>query len=164
MINSNFCGFIVKAQDLPTFWIFAYWLSPLHYAFEGIIMTQFHNDDTAVTSFTGQKVTAEKFISSYYTEWNYSHRGGDLIGLILFTVALRFVMPLVRSCFALFSCCSSIVLLCLLAYCVPLCCLIALFSFTLSLIQMGYLLSCALCAPPEPLSYFCIRQIGVIAK
>ena len=95
MVDSNFCGFIVKSQDLPTFWVFAYWLSPLHYAFEGIVMTQFHDDNTAVKTFTGQKVTAEKFISSYYKEYSYDHKGGDIIALLVFILVLRCVISLV---------------------------------------------------------------------
>lgn len=89
VINSNFCGFLIKAQDFPSFWTFMYWLDPLHYALEGLTVTQFHNDKTPVTTFDGITMTAEEFIGEYYSTWKYSHRGFDAMALLLFVVVLR---------------------------------------------------------------------------
>ena len=32
---SLFCGFMIAYDKFPTFWSFAYWLNPFHYALEG---------------------------------------------------------------------------------------------------------------------------------
>merc|ERR1719276_278475 len=45
-----FAGFMIRAQDMPTFWTFMYWLDPLHYAVEGVVVTQFQGDDTPITT------------------------------------------------------------------------------------------------------------------
>ena len=91
-INSNFCGFMIKSQDFPSFWVFIYWLNPLHYALEGITVTQFHKDDTEITTITGVTTTAERFISEYYSSWSYDHRGYDVLGLLLWSVFLRYAL------------------------------------------------------------------------
>ena len=46
-----FAGFIINPIDIPTFFMFVYWLNPLHYAFEGIVVTQFNGDTTPVSIF-----------------------------------------------------------------------------------------------------------------
>lgn len=89
IINSNFCGFLIKKQDLPSFWAWAYWISPMHYAFEGIVMTQFHDDHTVVTTFTGGKTTAEAFISEFYSAYKYSNRGQSVLALVVISLILR---------------------------------------------------------------------------
>ena len=87
---SLFCGFMIKPEDFPSFWIFMYWLDPLHYALEGLVATQFNRDDTVVavtgTAFT---TTASTFVESFYSEWNYRHRGLDVLALFLFIICLR---------------------------------------------------------------------------
>lgn len=45
---SLFSGYMIQPQNIPSFWTFVYWLNPLHYAFEGIVMVQFHGDNTQV--------------------------------------------------------------------------------------------------------------------
>ena len=45
---SMFAGFTINPADIPTFFQFVYWLDPLHYAFEGIVFTQFAGDTTLV--------------------------------------------------------------------------------------------------------------------
>ncbi len=61
-----------------------YWLSPLHYALEGLVVTQFHEDNTAVTLADGTVSTAEAYISGDFKEWKYSHVGNDVLALCLF--------------------------------------------------------------------------------
>ena len=46
---SMFAGFMINPADIPSFWQFLYWLDPLHYAFQGIVFTQFHGDTTLVS-------------------------------------------------------------------------------------------------------------------
>lgn len=87
---SLFCGFMISSQDIPDFWLFLYWLNPLHYALEGLFMTQFHKDETVITLYNGVKMTAEEYVNSFYSEWSYSHKFGDLAALLIFIVVLRF--------------------------------------------------------------------------
>lgn len=89
VFNSLFCGFYIASQNIPTFWEFVYWLSPLHYAFEAHIFVQSHGDTTIVTTLTGKLITAESFYPTVYQDWSYSNRGFDVMALVLFIVALR---------------------------------------------------------------------------
>ena len=87
---SLFCGFMIKPENFPTFWVFMYWLDPLHYALEGIITTQFNRDATVISVTGSQYVTtASSFVQNFYSEWTYGHRGGDVFALLLFIVFLR---------------------------------------------------------------------------
>lgn len=87
---SLFAGFLIKPQDFPTFWTFMYWLNPLHYAIEGLTVTQFNRDATVIT-LTGSEdtMTANTFVQKFFSEWRYSHRGWDVLALCLFIVVLR---------------------------------------------------------------------------
>ncbi len=87
---SLFCGFMIQPQNFPDFWIFMYWLDPLHYVLEGLISTQFNQDHTEV-SITGSQMTttADSFVKSFYGEWRYETRGFDIMALCLFIIALR---------------------------------------------------------------------------
>jgi hypothetical protein len=64
-----------------------YWLSPLHYALEGLIVTQFHNDDTPVSLANGVVTTAEEYVNTDFEAWRYSHVGNDILALCLFIFA-----------------------------------------------------------------------------
>ena len=85
-----FCGFMIKPSDFPAFWIFMYWLNPLHYAIEGLVVTQFHRDHTLI-SITGsdEVMTAQEFVDSFYEDWKYSARGYDILALCLFILFNR---------------------------------------------------------------------------
>jgi len=89
---SLFCGFMIKPSDFPTFWVFMYWLDPLHYALEGLIVTQFNRDSTVI-SITGTQfsTTASAYVEAFYSDWDYRHRGLDVLALLLFIVFLRYV-------------------------------------------------------------------------
>lgn len=88
---SLFCGFMIKPEDFPSFWIFMYWLDPLHYVLEGVVVTQFNRDDSLVRV-TGTPIvtTASNFVESFYSEWRYGHRGYDVLALFLFIIIFRF--------------------------------------------------------------------------
>ena len=49
MLFSMFAGFTINPADIPSFFQFVYWLDPLHYAFQGIVFTQFAGDTTLVS-------------------------------------------------------------------------------------------------------------------
>lgn len=80
-----FCGFLISEQNFPTFWLFMYWLDPLHYALEGLIMTQFHGDTTEITEMDGSVTIAEEYMTgTVFTTWRYQHAGFDVLALGLF--------------------------------------------------------------------------------
>jgi ABC-type multidrug transport system permease subunit len=89
---SLFCGFMIKSEDFPSFWIFMYWLDPLHYVLEGLVGTQFNRDNTVIT-ITGSPITttASNYVRNFYTEFRYEHRGYDVLALVLFILAFRYV-------------------------------------------------------------------------
>jgi hypothetical protein len=64
-------------------------VNPLHYALEGLYTTQFRNDDTPVTLYTGEVTTAEGYVSMFFSEWKYEHRYFDVLVLLLFIVLFR---------------------------------------------------------------------------
>ena len=84
-----FCGFMIPAQNIPTFWLFVYWINPLHYALEGLFVTQFNGDNTVITLYNGYHTTAEKYVGLVFSEWSFKHRGGDIAALLIFIVFLR---------------------------------------------------------------------------
>lgn len=90
---SIFCGFLIKPENFASFWVFMYWLTPLHYALEGLVVTQFNRDSTTIT-LTGTEFTstASAFVQGFYTEWKYSHRGFDAMALLLFILFFRYFM------------------------------------------------------------------------
>jgi len=87
---SLFAGFMIQVKNFPSFWVFMYWLDPLHYATEGLVVTQFHDDHSPVTlSGSGATTTASAFAAAMYPDWQYKHRGGDAVALVLFIIFLR---------------------------------------------------------------------------
>jgi ABC-type multidrug transport system ATPase subunit len=52
-LTALFTGIIIRPHDIPTFWIFMYWLMPGHYILEGLLTTQFNNDDTPIEASIG---------------------------------------------------------------------------------------------------------------
>ncbi|EGC32253.1 hypothetical protein DICPUDRAFT_155800 [Dictyostelium purpureum] len=39
------CGFMKKKNDIPGWWIWLYWISPIHYGFEGLLINEHHGLD-----------------------------------------------------------------------------------------------------------------------
>jgi hypothetical protein len=70
--------------------VFRYWLNPLHYVIEGLVTTQFHGDYSLI-SITGstEVMTAQSFVSSFYSDWRFKTRGYDIMALCLFAIALK---------------------------------------------------------------------------
>jgi hypothetical protein len=87
---SLFAGFLVKYETLPSFWKFMYWLNPLHYAMEGIVVTQYHNDQTPITiTGTTNTITTHDFLIEFFPSWSYENRLWDVFALLIIVVALK---------------------------------------------------------------------------
>eukprot|EP00904_Undaria_pinnatifida_P014208 jgi/Undpi1/9918/HiC_scaffold_28.g12372.m1 len=87
---SLFAGFVIAPSKVPGFWLWAYYLDPLHYVFEGMSTTQYRGDDTVIRTATGGSMTAEEYIQQFFGgEYKYSNRWYDVMGLLLFILATR---------------------------------------------------------------------------
>mmetsp|Transcript_3949 Transcript_3949/g.7759 ORF Transcript_3949/g.7759 Transcript_3949/m.7759 type:complete len:597 (+) Transcript_3949:1359-3149(+) len=47
-LSSIFTGLLIRPQYIDGFWLWAYWTMPGHYVLEGLLVSQFHNDDTII--------------------------------------------------------------------------------------------------------------------
>lgn len=108
-ISNTFAGFLQGPSDIPSAFQFFYWISPFHYVFEGILVTQFKGDTTPITltnptSGFDFQVTMEQFLYMRFDAFDYEHRYTSyivLIGFVLFfrigtLYALTYINHLVR--------------------------------------------------------------------
>ncbi|KAG5191975.1 ABC-2 type transporter-domain-containing protein [Tribonema minus] len=94
VINSFFAvfgGFLISPALIPDYWIWAYYLSPLHYAIEGLLVTQFHSDDSEIVALDGTStITVSAYLTQFFGgKYTYAHRGYDVMALLLFIIAFR---------------------------------------------------------------------------
>jgi hypothetical protein len=47
-MSSVFAGILIRPQSIKSFWIWAYWILPLHYVLEGLLTSQFEGDQTPI--------------------------------------------------------------------------------------------------------------------
>ena len=52
-MSSIFGGVLIRPQDIKSFWIWAYWTFPIHYIIEGLLTSQFRNDQTPIVASLG---------------------------------------------------------------------------------------------------------------
>lgn len=86
-----FAGFLKAPDLLPQGLTFFYWIDPLHYAFEGLVVTQFAGDLTVVTDSTNPSITmtAQDFAKSMYPDFTYGHRFTCIFVLLGIIMTLR---------------------------------------------------------------------------
>lgn len=85
-----FCGFMITPGSIPDYWRFLYWLAPTHYAYEGVVVTQFHGDDSKISTAFGTKVTTEEYVKEFFEgEFLWSHRIYDIVVLLVFMAFFR---------------------------------------------------------------------------
>jgi len=101
-----FTGVLIRPSEIPDPWIFMYWVSPGHYIYEGLIMTQFVNDDTEIVASPGSPFfqslgctdaraecigTAEQWVETSFDAFSYDHVPYNLIYLLAIVLFSRFV-------------------------------------------------------------------------
>jgi hypothetical protein len=101
-----FSGILLRPDAIPTFWIFMYWITPGHYIFEGIIMSQYDGDDTPIVASTGSPFynslrcnetvvscegTAGGWVESSFPDWDVDNLVYDALYLIALILATRFI-------------------------------------------------------------------------
>ncbi|KAH9110614.1 hypothetical protein LEN26_013698 [Aphanomyces euteiches] len=75
-IFSLFAGFFIHKDKIPTAWSFMYWASPLHYAAEGMLATQFLDKHTS--TFVGSKRAILSPVNTTIAEFTLEQFGGGL--------------------------------------------------------------------------------------
>ncbi|KAH8066947.1 ATPase [Aureococcus anophagefferens] len=100
---SLFSGFVIAPAKMPSFWMFMYWISPCHYFFEGLVVTQFHgvSEEVVVGAIPtpagpvpvevslSTLLTGKGPFSKFNGEFLWEHRWTDLIFLFAMVAALR---------------------------------------------------------------------------
>lgn len=85
-LTSLFAGLLIRPQSITGFWVFMYWLMPGHYVLEGLLASQFHNDNTTIVATPGSPFYASlgcdlddfdtKVCKGTSEEWILSSFGG----------------------------------------------------------------------------------------
>jgi len=93
-VTSIVSGFSITPGNISSAWIFLYWLSPIHYALEGIIVTQFHGAEQIVKDFfppmtVGRLMSSHDPDSHFDGDFNWSHRFQNIIILFIFCTVFR---------------------------------------------------------------------------
>mmetsp|Transcript_14711 Transcript_14711/g.22140 ORF Transcript_14711/g.22140 Transcript_14711/m.22140 type:complete len:537 (+) Transcript_14711:2-1612(+) len=52
-MSGIFGGILIRPQFIPPFWMWGYWLFPLHYVLEGLFTSQFQGDNTTIVASYG---------------------------------------------------------------------------------------------------------------
>ncbi|KAF0720516.1 Aste57867_235 [Aphanomyces stellatus] len=73
---SLFAGFFIHKNSIPDAWIWMYWISPLHYAVEGMLATQFLANHTPI--FVGSQGAVLSPVNTTIAEFTLSQFGGGL--------------------------------------------------------------------------------------
>jgi ABC-type multidrug transport system permease subunit len=85
-LTSLFTGVLIRPSNIPNFWIFMFWLMPGHYVFEGLLTSQFRNDNTPILAspnspfwvYRGcQDIVGDCFGTA--EEWVFATFGGDFV-------------------------------------------------------------------------------------
>lgn len=98
-MTANVSGFAITPDYIPGGWMFMYWLAPIHYVLEGLIVTQFHGANAEVTGAPGygnDPPTLSRFYTSHWKDsyfggmYVWSHRFQNMIILLAFILFFRF--------------------------------------------------------------------------
>lgn len=91
-LSSLVAGFSITPDNIPDYWIFTYWMVPIHYSLEGIVVTQFHGADQEIEDLPpeGNPPTVGRYMASH---WKDSLRQSPT-SLWYFRVFRLFVMSL----------------------------------------------------------------------
>lgn len=107
--SSLFAGILIRPSDIPTFWVFMYWLMPGQYIFESLFTSQFNGDDTLIEASVGSsfytalkctpdgsvcKGTISQWLEVNFSDFSEDHLGrnvGYLVGLLAATRIIAFI-------------------------------------------------------------------------
>jgi hypothetical protein len=90
---------MISPANIPNYWSWLYWLSPVHYVAEGMVMTQFHGNTEIIDVIDEngtQSMTIEQYVIEHFGgKFKYSMRGNDIIILIGMVIAFDLCRTLV---------------------------------------------------------------------
>jgi len=101
-----FAGVLIQPQNIPTFWIFMYWLLPGHYILEGLMTTQFHEDNSPISASPGSGFflylgctegsecvgTADEWVTyTFAGEFSFFNVPYDILYLVVMTILTRVI-------------------------------------------------------------------------
>jgi ABC-type multidrug transport system ATPase subunit len=104
--TAMFSGIMTRPSEIPIFWIFMYWVTPGHYIFEGIFMSQYENDNTPIEALPGSPFfmslgctnseevcmgTAEGWVQSSFSDWSTDSIPWNILYLIVLVATTRFL-------------------------------------------------------------------------
>ncbi|GAX16151.1 hypothetical protein FisN_3Hh368 [Fistulifera solaris] len=102
--TAMFSGIMTRPSEIPIFWIFMYWVTPGHYIFEGIFMSQYENDNTPIEASPGSPFfislgctnaeeicvgTAEGWVQSSFSDWSVDSIPWNILYLVVLVVTTR---------------------------------------------------------------------------
>jgi len=115
-LSSIFTGVLIRPQYIAGFWTWAYWVMPGHYVLEGLLVSQFHEDNTPIIPYVGSPFydyvrktycpgaeygeplpsgctgTAEEWIYvSFGGKFVWGHLGANIIYLVLVLLLSKLV-------------------------------------------------------------------------
>uniref|UniRef100_A0A7S2YLL6 ABC transporter domain-containing protein n=1 Tax=Entomoneis paludosa TaxID=265537 RepID=A0A7S2YLL6_9STRA len=102
-----FSGLLIRPDEIPVFWEWAYWVFPGHYLFQGLFLTQFHDDDRVIEASDGSPFylslgcspedetvcegTISQWIATTFSDWDRDNVYYCGIYLAVFIVLTRLV-------------------------------------------------------------------------
>ena len=106
-LNNFFSGLIVRPQFMTGFFSFTYWITPGHYVYEALVISQFSDDDRPVIAEVNSEFyeylsceklgadevcsgTVSQFVDSFFGgRFHEDHNLQDIMVLALFLVTAR---------------------------------------------------------------------------
>ena len=104
--TAMFAGILIRPSDIPAFWLFMYWITPGHYIFEGIFMSQYNGDNTVIEASPGSPFfmsledcrsgppcsgTAEQWVDANFTDWSVDNIRWSILYLFVLVFLTRVV-------------------------------------------------------------------------
>jgi ABC-type multidrug transport system permease subunit len=86
-----FGGLFITYSNIPVYWSFAYWITPMHYALEAMTASQFAKDNTVAFLVANGTIpiTVEQMFAGAAPDFSYSFFGYDILVLVIFFLFFR---------------------------------------------------------------------------
>jgi hypothetical protein len=84
-----FGGLFIAYSNIPSYWSFAYWITPIHYVLESLTASQFARDESVAYEINDVDVTVGALYASIAPDFKYTRFGEDIFVLCLFMLTFR---------------------------------------------------------------------------
>jgi hypothetical protein len=104
--TSLFSGVFIRPDQIPSFWLFMYWILPGHYLMEALFMSQFSGDEKTIIEATPGSPfyvalgctdpnncfgSISDWVHSNFTNFSIDNIAGDIVYLICVSFLLRLI-------------------------------------------------------------------------